>query len=184
MRDSRLGIIDNTMEGTSTMDAAFALNDTVTDSAPVEDRMDSRPHRVERDSVPRAYRDVPRPNLIEVQRNTERNRGVTVLKTDGPFLNTVPTGLAFHQELRLPLVLPKFCTYESRYRTFQDRWPKFLPGPKTEDMARAGFVYHGTSDHVQCFCCGICLKDWEWTDDAFGQHRRWSKNCAFCQLVV
>ena len=38
-------------------------------------------------------------------------------------------------------------------------------------------------DRVECFCCGIGLKDWEWTDNAYAEHRRWSKDCPYAQLV-
>ena len=108
-----------------------------------------------------------------------RRRNVTLVKTAA----NRARGLHFYQGLSLPLALPNFCTFDSRCITFKEGWPKYLPGPKYEDLARAGFVYKGVGDRVECFCCGICLKDWEWCDNAYAEHRRWSKDCTFAQLV-
>lgn len=161
------------MEGTSTMDAShFATNSTPmprmsqgwleTDSAPSQKPREGGGHINIQTTYPR-----------------EKRQGVTLVQIAPPKAK----GLHFHYGLSLPLALPNFCTFESRYLTFKEGWPKYLPGPNQAQLARAGFVYKGVGDRVECFCCGIGLKDWEWTDNAYAEHRRWSKDCPYAQLV-
>ena len=78
---------------------------------------------------------------------------------------------------------PEYSTFSERYKTFWD-WPRFVKGPSTKDLARAGFIYTKISDKVTCFCCGQTLKNWEPRDDAFNEHIRWSKSCYFALMVV
>ena len=66
-----------------------------------------------------------------------------------------------------------------RLRTFDD-WPKYL-FPRKEQLASAGFTYTGKGDKVKCFKCGVLLRDWCPTDNAFKEHLAWSKNCEFLQ---
>ena len=78
---------------------------------------------------------------------------------------------------------PEYSTFSERYKTFWD-WPRFLKGPSTKDLARAGFIYTKINDKVTCFCCGQTLKNWEPRDDAFNEHIRWSKSCYFAVMVA
>ena len=76
----------------------------------------------------------------------------------------------------------EYVNYVDRIASFQD-WPKYLRGPNTRDLARAGFVYTQIGDKVTCFCCGMTLKNWEPFDDAYKEHLRWSKNCTYANMV-
>ena len=77
---------------------------------------------------------------------------------------------------------PDYSTYSSRLLSFRS-WPKFLRGPNKQDLARSGFVYTTVGDKVTCFSCGMTMKDWEPTDDAYKEHLRWSQNCIFAHMV-
>ena len=81
-----------------------------------------------------------------------------------------------------PMKHPTYRNYKERLKTFED-WPKFLPGPSKEDLARSGFFYTGKGDRVYCFCCGVCLKDWVFGDSAYQEHAQWSPFCHFVTLV-
>jgi hypothetical protein len=69
---------------------------------------------------------------------------------------------------------------EDRFNTFKD-WPRFI-GPSARNLAMAGFSYCNFGDRVRCFWCNIILKDWEPTDEAWSEHKRWSPNCPFIKL--
>lgn len=85
---------------------------------------------------------------------------------------------------------PKYCTVESRVRTFQN-WPPELRQRPTE-MAGAGF-YHITprgagasamgSDKVKCYYCDGGLMNWQSEDDPWTEHARWFNLCGFLRLV-
>jgi hypothetical protein len=66
--------------------------------------------------------------------------------------------------------------HANRLKTFQ-YWPKHL-SPDAGSLASAGFVYL-FGDRVECHCCGLVLSDWAPGDNAFGEHWRFSKECAF-----
>jgi len=84
----------------------------------------------------------------------------------------------------IPLSLPQHVDYGSRLTTFKDLWPRYLPGPSIEDLARSGFVYLGTGDRVKCFCCGIICKDWEPADCAYDEHYRWASRCPYIRIIA
>ena len=62
-----------------------------------------------------------------------------------------------------------------RYGTFES-WPlsHFI---KPYDLAKAGFVYTGYSDKVECVKCKIVLKKFEIDDIPMLEHTRWSPKC-------
>ena len=70
-----------------------------------------------------------------------------------------------------------FNTTADRYHTFET-WPlhHFI---KPYDLAKAGFVYTGYSDKVQCIECKIILKQFELDDIPMLEHTRWSPKCPF-----
>ena len=76
---------------------------------------------------------------------------------------------------------PHFKLCNERLKTFL-MWPKFLR-PRPAELAEAGFFYRGQSDIVQCFNCGIRLKDWEGKDNAYDEHRRWSPFCDYIHIT-
>ena len=87
---------------------------------------------------------------------------------------------------------PKYCTVESRIRTFS-AWPSGLR-QTPEDMAEAGF-YHITPrrgggsvtndchDKVKCYYCDGGLNNWTPEDDPWTEHARWFNLCGFVRLV-
>lgn len=40
----------------------------------------------------------------------------------------------------------------------------------------------GENDRMLCFCCNQGLMDWEYHDDPWVEHARWSPNCSFVLL--
>jgi len=82
----------------------------------------------------------------------------------------------------IPVSLPQYVDFESRLATYNEVWPKYLPGPSISDLARSGFMYLGVGNRVKCFCCGISVKHWEPTDCAYGEHYRWSRTCPYIRM--
>lgn len=75
----------------------------------------------------------------------------------------------------------EYISCERRFSTFSD-WPKFLI-PSGQDLSLAGFVYGGKGDLVFCFCCGIKVKDWEPSDNAWAEHWKHSPNCNYLMMT-
>lgn len=50
-------------------------------------------------------------------------------------------------------------------------------------LAKAGFLYTGQGDKTTCFQCGVSIYDWERTDDAWKEHKKWSPNCDYLNMV-
>ena len=75
---------------------------------------------------------------------------------------------------------PKYCqylSYISRLNSFS-YWPQYFQ-PKPRALALAGFFYTGIGDHVQCFSCGIQLKNWKPTDDPWEEHGNYLSHCYY-----
>lgn len=72
---------------------------------------------------------------------------------------------------------------KKRLHTFQEHhWP--LNAPVTsEDLARSGFFFLGTSDSVRCEFCHITIQHWQHGDNAMERHRRESPNCPFVEAM-
>ena len=86
----------------------------------------------------------------------------------------------FHEPMQI--LHSQYQLMENRFNTFE-HWPKYLPGPSSKDLARAGFIYSQVGDKVKCFSCGVVLKDWVFGDDAFNEHLRWSSKCTYAKMV-
>lgn len=71
--------------------------------------------------------------------------------------------------------------FQRRLETFKD-WPKQIV-PDKLTLAKAGFIYTGQNDKVECFACHIRLAGWETTDDPWYEHRRWSEQCWYLKLT-
>jgi len=69
---------------------------------------------------------------------------------------------------------------EERLKTFT-HWPKYLRPGKIA-LAKAGFVYTGRGDRVQCFSCKTVLCAWAPSDDPWAEHYKWFKDCEFLKL--
>ena len=78
-----------------------------------------------------------------------------------------------------------FASYEDRIKSFEN-WPLQMI-PAKENLARAGFYYLNIGDHVKCFYCNIGLKDWDRSDDAYQEHKKWIKDnsitCLFLEAL-
>ncbi|KAK3107823.1 hypothetical protein FSP39_022994 [Pinctada imbricata] len=79
---------------------------------------------------------------------------------------------------------PEYVGYSTRLKTFKDSWPRYLRGPKVEDMARSGLFYSQIGDKVVCFQCGLGLKFWEPNDCAYKEHARFSPQCKYVKMVI
>ena len=75
-----------------------------------------------------------------------------------------------------------YADFRTRSRSF-DKWPKQMKPSKSE-LQKSGFFYRGFGDSVECFFCGICLHDWEIRDNANKEHRRWSPDCKFINMIA
>ena len=78
-------------------------------------------------------------------------------------------------------VYEEFAKYDKRYSTFTS-WPKQMR-PSREELTQAGFFYSGASDHVYCFHCGKGLHSWEMFENAFVEHKKYSPNCKYMQMI-
>lgn len=75
----------------------------------------------------------------------------------------------------------QFASYERRLLSFRD-WPKQM-NPKPEELALSGFFYDASGDTVFCFFCGKGIRDWELNDNAYIEHKRWSPNCLYLDMI-
>lgn len=72
----------------------------------------------------------------------------------------------------------KMADYRARVDTYRN-WPHGdQPKLSPRSMARAGFVYlqHG-NDEVECFTCGVRIKNWEKNDRPEQEHAKFSRRC-------
>ena len=75
------------------------------------------------------------------------------------------------------LLLAKFKSESDRLLTFKKGWPNL--GVFPEKLAKAGFIYTGREDYVQCvFCAGI-IGHWESNDDPMTEHKKSFSKCAY-----
>jgi len=109
-----------------------------------------------------------------------------LIKTDNDPGGPMNTGIISHTGPSAP----KYCTVESRLRTFHD-WPSELR-QRPADMADAGF-YHilprggassssDATDKVKCYYCDGGLMNWAPEDDPWIEHARWFDQCSFVRL--
>ena len=101
----------------------------------------------------------------------------------GPFL--YETEIVLETDFKYPTPLggvdTQYGLCEGRLKTF-DNWPKYL-SPSRSDLARAGFIYSGKGDKVQCVFCGVILKDWAPGDIPMEEHSRWAEGkCPFVKM--
>ena len=73
-----------------------------------------------------------------------------------------------------------YKTIESRIKSFEN-WPiNYL---NSVNLAEAGFFCSGKTDAVICYYCGVCIYNWEPSDEPFTEHARRSPNCSFIRNV-
>jgi hypothetical protein len=74
--------------------------------------------------------------------------------------------------------------YSKRLETFKEYSPRPFH-PRASELAALGFFYLGNGDKVQCFCCGICIHDWQASDMVLNEHARWSLGkCNFLRHIT
>ncbi|MES9903607.1 MAG: baculoviral IAP repeat-containing protein [Sedimenticola sp.] len=77
--------------------------------------------------------------------------------------------------------VPIFTLYEDRLASFS-LWPKQM-SPDKQSLAAAGLFYGGAGDIVKCFACGIRLSQWSITDSAFVEHKKYSPDCVYLNMI-
>lgn len=78
-----------------------------------------------------------------------------------------------HQQI----VVEHLSREDRRLETFNQGWRNDNVAPF--DLARAGFFYFGSLDHVQCVFCRRIICRWEEGDDVIAEHHRLSPSCEF-----
>ncbi|XP_014785152.1 baculoviral IAP repeat-containing protein 7-B isoform X2 [Octopus bimaculoides] len=75
--------------------------------------------------------------------------------------------------------IPAYTFFYDRLDSFSNTWSKD-DNISADKMASAGFFYIGPSDRVQCFNCGLKLDQWEATDNAWDEHKKYKRDqCSF-----
>ncbi|XP_052070722.1 uncharacterized protein LOC127709297 [Mytilus californianus] len=74
------------------------------------------------------------------------------------------------EEGRESICFPKFKTFQSRVDTFED-FPIQVKEFRIK-LSRAGFFNLHTSDYVQCFSCGGCIRSWNSDADPMVAHKK------------
>ncbi|CAC5418567.1 BIRC2_3 [Mytilus coruscus] len=82
-----------------------------------------------------------------------------------------------HEEGRKFICFPKFKTFQSRVDIFED-FPIQVKEFRIK-LSRAGFFNLHTSDYVQCFSCGGCIRSWSSDADPMVAHKKYYQNCTF-----
>uniref|UniRef100_A0A8C4S7L7 RING-type E3 ubiquitin transferase n=1 Tax=Erpetoichthys calabaricus TaxID=27687 RepID=A0A8C4S7L7_ERPCA len=100
--------------------------------------------------------------------------------------NAVMSGSTAHfhnmqQNGGLFLAIPAMRSERDRLTTFQS-WPSNILVSSAK-LAEAGFFFLGSEDKVQCFCCGVILRQWERDDDPMTEHRKHFPACNFIMGV-
>ena len=90
--------------------------------------------------------------------------------TDATYITPITVGPKF----------PHYAGCSERLNTFNS-WPLFHH-PEAQELAQGGFYYTGFGDRVQCFYCGLLLKDWTKTDVVVDEHFRHNPKCYFINM--
>lgn len=72
---------------------------------------------------------------------------------------------------------PQYADKFARLVSFR-HWP-LRTAQTPEQMTESGFFYTGQDDLVQCYYCGVGMKNWEREDDPCIEHARWSPTCPY-----
>ena len=68
---------------------------------------------------------------------------------------------------------------DSRFETFDNRWPAYRVRATPWEIARAGFFFLGERDRVKCWYCNGGLQNWEPDDEPWTEHAKWFPTCEF-----
>ncbi|KAJ8922020.1 hypothetical protein NQ315_008659 [Exocentrus adspersus] len=119
--------------------------------------------------------DVYRPFLIESHGRDEPDNGSKSKNLDSQEASRSTTS-----EVEAAEVEASDPTFRFRLKTF-DNWPN--PQISKTTLAKAGFVYTGQDDIVQCPLCKIEGYRWVSGDNPMEDHREWSPSCPFVRRV-
>lgn len=89
-----------------------------------------------------------------------------------------------HSDLDITFIMdsPNFMRYNSRLISYRKKWPQALKY-LTEPLVEAGFYYTQKNDTVECFSCGLTLKNWNDDESPWEQHAIHAPRCDFINMV-
>ncbi|XP_076818322.1 E3 ubiquitin-protein ligase XIAP-like isoform X2 [Clavelina lepadiformis] len=76
-------------------------------------------------------------------------------------------------------VSPHMRNEDSRFETFDHRWPKNQVRATPGQIAKAGFFFLGERDRVKCWYCNGGLQNWDPDDEPWSEHAKWFPTCEF-----
>ncbi|XP_076810059.1 baculoviral IAP repeat-containing protein 7-like isoform X1 [Clavelina lepadiformis] len=76
-------------------------------------------------------------------------------------------------------VSPHMRNEDSRFETFDHRWPQHQVRATPRQIARAGFFFLGERDRVKCWYCNGGLQNWDRDDNVWCEHAKWFPTCEF-----
>nr|CAB3225607.1 ZF(RING)-14 zinc finger protein [Phallusia mammillata] len=76
-------------------------------------------------------------------------------------------------------VSPHMRNEETRFETFDHRWPASQVNATPRQIARAGFFFLGERDRVKCWYCNGGLQNWDPQDEPWTEHAKWFPTCEF-----
>ncbi|XP_076818309.1 E3 ubiquitin-protein ligase XIAP-like isoform X2 [Clavelina lepadiformis] len=76
-------------------------------------------------------------------------------------------------------VSPHMRNEDSRFETFDHRWPQSRVRATPRQIAKAGFFFLGERDRVKCWYCNGGLQNWDPGDEPWSEHAKWFPTCEF-----
>lgn len=74
-----------------------------------------------------------------------------------------------------------YSIYMNRVNSFE-LWPKQMK-QDIYSLARAGFFYTKEGDTVECFTCGVRVRDWNVNDIPTIEHEKHSTSCKYMKYI-
>ena len=99
--------------------------------------------------------------MVGLENKPPGNNNVLVVKE----IRTIPAKIKFMENVK------------NRLKTFEN-WPN-RGKPTPHQLAENGFYFTGHYDGVECYSCGLRLKNWRASDSPLEEHRKYSKKCLF-----
>nr|CAB3225565.1 baculoviral IAP repeat-containing protein 7-A [Phallusia mammillata] len=76
-------------------------------------------------------------------------------------------------------ISPHMRNVDSRFETFDQRWPSHRINSTKMEIAKAGFFFLGERDRAKCWYCNGGLQNWDSNDEPWTEHAKWFPGCAF-----
>ena len=73
---------------------------------------------------------------------------------------------------------------ESRYETYDERWPANQVRATARQISRAGFFFLGDRDRVKCWYCNGGLQNWDPDDEPWTEHAKWFPTWVFPYSII